>query len=182
MEKNKIKHTKPEVDIKIPLIFSFILMTMGMVIGLSSDKYSYWGIQEKIVASEQVGLLGLMSYHTSLFVMIMVFIKFGHSKIIHWLSLIVVFGTLGFFVFNSGSCLTEKGLYEKEFSKTIYYSFEEIETYEIKKHESINDDKTYQYNLYLKNGEKYTFNKKDLDGDLLLRINESIMLAKGQTE
>jgi hypothetical protein len=181
-ESIKKKAKREEVDMKIPLISSFILMIVIMSFGLSGDKFVYWGIEEGIVGSGEIGLMGILSYHLSLLVMLFVFIRFGHSKLIHWLSLCIVFSVLGFFVFNNGSCITEKGIYERDFGKTVFYPFEEVKTYKVDKRENVMNEKPYEFTFYLKNGDVFTFQQKAVDTKLLLKISHSIAMAEAKTK
>lgn len=180
MEENTTKKTRAEVDIKFPLIFSFILLVFCVLIGFSKDKFAYWGIHEEILSSGQIGMIPMISAHIALLSMLFIFIRFGYSAIIHWIALILIFGALGLYLFNNGSCLTEKGLYERDFGKTVYYSFDEIESYKVIKNKTIENQGSQLYKVSLKNGKTFAF--QQLKPQYLTKINQTILMAERKVE
>jgi hypothetical protein len=172
---------KKEVDMKIPLILSFILMIIAMMTGLGEDKFRYWGVEEKILGTGKFSVFGVLSYHLSILVMLGVFIRFAHNRSVHWFSLIIVFGILNFYAYNSGSCLTDEGVYKRELGATQFYAFEEMETVEVKKQENQGIHKAYVVKVSFKNGEKFTFEQGNEELQMFLEIKESMLIVKNSS-
>jgi hypothetical protein len=103
----KTKEIQKESNIKIPLILSFIYIITGMIIKLNEKTFFYWGIKEDILGVGEIQIWEMVVYHFTLLLSIIILILFERKPIIQWFSLFLVFGMLGYFIFNSGSCVTK---------------------------------------------------------------------------
>jgi hypothetical protein len=174
----KTKDSLKESNIKISLVLSFVFIITGIIIRLTEDTFLYWGIKEDILGIEEISIWEIIIYHLTLLISIIILILFEKKPVRQWFLLIFVFGMLGYFIFNSGSCITKEGIYERKWGETVFHPFSEVVSYQ-KNHKN---ERKESYTLRLKNGQSFTFDKKVVDKILLQKAGkDDFLIAKEET-
>jgi hypothetical protein len=174
----KTKDFLKESNIKISLVLSFVFIITGIIIRLTEDTFLYWGIKEDILGIEEVSIWEIIIYHLTLLISIIILILFEKKPVRQWFLLIFVFGMFGYFIFNSGSCITKEGIYERKWGETVFHPFYEVVSYQ-KNHKN---ERKESYTLRLKNGQSFTFDKKVVDKILLQKAGkDGFLIAKEET-